>query len=101
MTNRRNEPLEGRRVEDRWLGRAAQIVALGAALVATLGFVVSASNAVSLGRTTASRVDTLSYRTRQIENSISAVSYMTCVNFAETHPISQVPAFCDNYTRTK
>jgi hypothetical protein len=78
-----------------------KVFALVAAIWAGVRFVSSASANVLLAQSSAGRIDALTSRVARVEEQIGAVSYMTCVSFAETHPANQVPTYCDSYTRPK
>lgn len=100
MTREKREPESGgRRTEDQWLSRIVKGISVVAALVAVCGFVFRTSNTLALAETTSVRVDTVAEHVRRLEQSSDAISYMTCVNFSETHPQRQVPKFCDGFTR--
>jgi hypothetical protein len=97
VTNeRRHDPTEGRRDGDQWLGRLVKLIAVIAAVVALFGFISSGVNAVALAQSSVVRIDSLNNRMNRVEAAISAVSYMTCVNFAETHTPAMVPSYCNS-----
>lgn len=87
------------------LSDVAALVLKVAALVAVIWggvqFIASASATVALAQSSARRIDALTMRVDSLSVGNAAVSYMTCVTFAETHPASQVPTYCDQWTREK
>jgi hypothetical protein len=94
---------EGRRSGDALLTRVGKIIViLGAVATAfafvnrTLGQVNDSAVKVSLHT---AQIDSVKTDIAEVKQTSAGTLYLACVNFAETHPATQVPTFCNGATR--
>jgi hypothetical protein len=74
-------------------------VGLVTALWGGLKFPSKAGAFVASAQAQGAQIAVLQARVTEHDKAVFALSYMTCVTFAETHPPAQVPTYCVNYTR--
>jgi hypothetical protein len=96
MTEKRIFEPEGRRNGDRWLSRLGKIVVIATAVAVSVAFVSDRlgqiKDSTALGKIHTAKIEAL-------EAASSAMAYMVCVDFAASHPVTQVPTFCNGATR--
>lgn len=93
----------GRRDGDQMLTRIGKLIVIAGAVATGFAFVndkigqVSDSSAKIKVHT--AQIDSVKADIAEVKSASAGTLYLACVNFAETHPATQVPTFCNGATR--
>ena len=103
MVERRIFAPEGQRIGDRWLSRVGKILIIATAVATGFAFandkLAQIRDSTALDRVHTAQIDSLKTDIFGVKSASAAIAYMVCFDFAEKHPATQVPIFCNGATR--
>lgn len=103
MTERRTFAPDGQRNGDAFLGRAVKLIAIAGAVATGFAFVNhtlgEVSDAVVTTKLHSAQIDSVKADIAAVKTQSAGTLYLACVTFAESHPVTQVPTFCNGATR--
>jgi hypothetical protein len=93
----------GRRNADQLLTRIGKIIVILSAAATGFAFVNHTLGQISDTAVTTkvhtAQIDSVKSDIANVKLTSAGTLYLACVNFAETHPATQVPTFCNGATR--